>query len=222
MTAKAKALGLPILLATVAVLLGGYLSFGMEHREAYRENAWNAAVLYAHIAGGSAMVVLGPFLLWGRSRSGRFVGAHRLLGRAYLAGVLFAASGGLYATRLVEYGGAPSRLAFACAFLLWLLTGYLAYRRIREGRVRAHRQWVIRNYAITASFLTHGAWVALFAYAAASAGLDPEAGKTAGDWWAFSANLAVAEVLLSGVLRRPLRGRFGAGKGAPSGRRSAA
>ena len=56
MTAKAKALGLPILLATVAVLLGGYLSFGMEHREAYRENAWNAAVLYAHIAGGSAMV----------------------------------------------------------------------------------------------------------------------------------------------------------------------
>lgn len=222
MNGKAKAAAVPILLATATVLLGGYLAFGMEHREVYQENGWDAAVLYVHIAGGSAMVVSGPFLLSARSRSKRFMGVHRLLGRAYLVGVLFAASGGLYLTRLVDYGGAPSRLAFACAFLLWLLTGYLAYQRIRERRVRAHREWMVRNYAITASFLTHGVWVAIFAYAAVSMGLDPEVGKTVGDWWAFTANLAVAEVLLCGSPLRALRGKFGADKGTPREQGSAA
>lgn len=150
----------PALLAAAAVLFGGYLAVGIEHREVYQGNSWNTALLYAHIAGGSLMVVLGPFLLSSRSRRGRSVAAHRWLGRAYLVGVLFAGLGGLYVARLVEYGGPLSRLAFACALSFWLLSGYLAYRRVREKAFRAHKGWMVRNYAITASFLTHGAWVA--------------------------------------------------------------
>ena len=111
MTGRAKAVGVLILLATAAVLLACYLSFGMDHREVYRDNAWNAAVLYAHIAGGSAMVVLGPFLLSGRSRRGRFVSVHRLLGRAYLVGVLFALPFGLQLYELLS-GGGVDREAF--------------------------------------------------------------------------------------------------------------
>lgn len=52
MTGEAGASGVPVLLGTVAALLGGSLAFGMDHRDVYRESPWNAAVLYAHIAGG--------------------------------------------------------------------------------------------------------------------------------------------------------------------------
>lgn len=46
------------------------------------------------------MVVLGPILLARRSRSGRFVGAHRLLGRAYLGGAELLLRGRLRHRRL--------------------------------------------------------------------------------------------------------------------------
>ena len=93
-----------------------------------------------------------------------------------------------------------SRLAFACA--IWVLTGYLAYRRVRERRMRAHGEWMVRNYAVTASFLTHGLWVASLVALFPRLGLEAEAGKIVGDWLAFSSNLLVAEL---GVIRKPLR-----------------
>ena len=57
---------------------------------------------------------------------------------------------------------------------------------------------MIRNCAITASFLPHGPWVALLTGAFPQLGLDAETGKTAADWAAFSTNLLVAELLICG------------------------
>ena len=202
-----SARGVGVLLAVAAAVLAGYLALGVEHREVYGGSITNTALLYAHIAGGSAMAVMGPFLLSKRSRGGRLRSAHRWLGRAYLVGVLFAGGGGLYVARLVEYGGPLSRLAFACASLLWLMSGYLAYRRVREKEFCAHRRWMIRNYAITASFLTHGPWVALLTGAFPRLGLDAETGKTAADWAAFSTNLLLAELSICGSPLGRLRSR---------------
>lgn len=200
---KATTWAVPTALATASLALGCYLAFGSEHPEAYRRSAANLAVLYAHIAGGSLMAVVGPFLLSRRSRRGSTLRLHRLFGRLYLSGALLAGAGGLYVSGLVE-GAALSRLAFICGSSLWLLTGYLAYRRIREGDVRAHRGWAIRNYAITASFLTHGPWVALLVWAFPHLGLEAEWGRISGDWLGFSANLLVAELLVRAHLRRQI------------------
>ena len=203
MTSEARTWGLPVVLAVVAVVLGGYLALGVEHPETYRRSAFNATALYAHIFGGSVMVIAGPFLLARRSRMGGFRIFHRWLGRAYLVGVLLASFGGLYVVRLVGEGGPLSRLAFACACLIWLLTGCLAYRLVRQRRFRDHGRWMVRNYAVTASFLTHGLWVVLLMAVFPRLGLEGEAGKAAGDWLAFSFNLLVAELF---VIRKPLRG----------------
>lgn len=45
--------------------------------------------------------------------------------------------------------------------VLWLVTGWRAYRAIRRGDVASHRAWMIRNYALTYSAVTLRVWLLL-------------------------------------------------------------
>jgi len=73
---------------------------------------------------------------------------HRWLGRVYLLGVLAGGVTGL-ALSTSAYTGSIAGTAFAILALLWLATGVMAFVRIREGNVQAHRRWMMRNFALT-------------------------------------------------------------------------
>jgi hypothetical protein len=75
---------------------------------------------------------------------------------------------------------------------LWLMTGVMAYLRIRQGDVQEHRAWMIRNYALTWSAVMLRLWLPLFFVL----GYDfPEAYTTVA-WLCWVPNLLVAELII--------------------------
>lgn len=104
------------------------------------------ALLVTHVFTASVALVLGPLQFVARIRAHRRV--HRAIGRCYLLlGVLPSALAGI---PLAMLSGRPvTQIGLTLPFLGWLVTGWLAYRAARRGDVAAHRDWMLRNVALT-------------------------------------------------------------------------
>jgi uncharacterized membrane protein len=103
--------------------------------------------LRLHIAGGMGALLAGPWQFSRRLRA-RALGLHRWLGRFYLLEVMLGSIAGLFMS-VVSRGGMATHLGFGALAVLWFFTGLQAYRKIRRGEIEAHRQWMIRNFALT-------------------------------------------------------------------------
>jgi hypothetical protein len=90
------------------------------------------------------------------------------------------------------FGGLPARLGFGCLAVLWLYTGYRAYRAIRTRDLASHRRWMVRNFALTFAAVTLRLWLP----AAVVSGVRFEIAYPAIAWLCWLPNLMVAEVLL--------------------------
>ena len=146
--------------------------------------------LLFHAGGAAVALSLGAWGFWGAFRN-RYLLLHRWLGRVYLLAVLVGGTAGFYMA-LTAFGGLPTRVGFLLLALLWLATGAAAYVRIRRGEVRLHREWMIRNYALTFSAVTLRVWLPLFL----ALGYDfPEAYMTVA-WLCWVPNLLVAELTI--------------------------
>lgn len=108
--------------------------------------------LRLHIAGGIGALLAGPWQFSQKLRA-RALNFHRWLGRFYLLEVALGSIAG-FAMALVSKQGLPTHLGFGILAVLWFLTGLQAYRMIRRGNVEAHRQWMIRNYALSLAAVT--------------------------------------------------------------------
>ena len=124
------------------------------------------AALYVHIAGGAtALVARGAAVL---ARSARRV-RHACTagsGASYLVGVAVGGLGGLVIAP-TSSAGFVGFFGFSTLAVLWLVTGWRAYRAIRRGDVPSHRAWMIRNYALTYSAVTLRIWLPLMVFGAA-------------------------------------------------------
>lgn len=109
-------------------------------------------LILLHVAGGTVALATGPFLLWS-GMAGWRRNVHRWVGRTYLAvGALGVGAGGV----LAVVGGHPpfglSVLVFTLA-VVWFVVAFFAYRAIRNRRIAVHREWVIRSYVLTVTFV---------------------------------------------------------------------
>jgi uncharacterized membrane protein len=150
------------LAALVFLVAGRYLaldpdSFFPEQKAVYMAHT---TALLMHIAGAMLAVIIGPFQFLPRSRSRRLLNVHRWLGRTYLIAVLVGGLGGLYMAPL-SYGGLPTHLGFASLGILWLFSGWKAYRHIRHKEIEPHREWMMRNYALTFAGVMLRLWMPL-------------------------------------------------------------
>jgi uncharacterized membrane protein len=147
--------------------------------------------LLFHAGGGIIALSLGPWGFWKGFRN-RYLRLHRWMGRIYLLAVLVGSTAGLYMAA-TAFGGLPTRIGFAMLGALWLISGAMAYTYIRRGNVQIHREWMIRNYALTFSAVTLRVWLPLFA----ALGYEfPEAYTTVA-WLCWVPNLLVAELIIS-------------------------
>lgn len=151
----------------------------------------HTTMLLMHILGAMAAIIMGPFQFLEGIRKGRWLKIHRWLGRVYLLGVLFGGFGGLYMARLA-YGGLPAQLGFGALGLLWLFTGWMAYILIRNKEIERHREWMIRNYALTFAGVMLRLWLPLLT----SAGLDFTIAYITVAWLCWIPNLFVAQWLI--------------------------
>jgi len=155
--------------------------------------------LLFHAGGGIVALVLGPWGFWNGLRK-KHLRLHRWMGRIYLLAVLTGGVAGLVMAT-TAFGGLPTRIGFSLLDLLWLTTGVIAYLHIRRGRVQTHREWMIRNYALTFSAVTLRIWLPLFL--ALGYGF-PEAYMTVA-WLALVPNLLIAEIAISSQKKPILR-----------------
>lgn len=153
-------------------------------------------VFLAHITGGILALFLGPWQFWVGLRN-RFLSLHRWMGRIYLCAVLVGGIAGLYLAA-IAFGGLASQFGFGSLAVLWLLSASFAYRRVRQGDLDAHREWMIRNYALTFAAVTLRLWIPLLL----STGLAFDVVYPIIAWLSWVPNLLAAELYLSGARRK--------------------
>jgi uncharacterized membrane protein len=125
--------------------------------------AHRVAIL-THIFCSALAMVLGPWQFLPGLRARR-PGLHRWSGRLYLlGGVLPGGITGLYVSSYA-FGGVFNQLGFALLAVLWLASGYMAYHAIRGGNILQHRQWMLRNFALTFAAVTLRVYLGIFAAA---------------------------------------------------------
>ncbi len=192
---KARTLwGLMLLFALLMTLLAArYLpanpdDYFTEQRTVYEDNTY---AILGHIFGASVAMILGPFqFLPGQRR--RLLGVHRWTGRLYLAGVAVGSVFGFYMAWLA-YGGIISSVGFATLAVAWFYTGAMALIRARSGQIKAHRDWMIRNYALTFAAVTLRIWLPLLSEAAGIEFID--AYRTVA-WLCWIPNLLIAQRII--------------------------
>ena len=139
-----------MLLTSFAVVLYGTTYFirtpGDPHFSRY------IFMLRLHIAGGMGALLAGPWQFSQKLRT-RALNLHRWLGRFYLLEVALGSIAG-FGMALVSLEGLPTHFGFGILAVLWFFTGLQAYRMVRRGSIEAHRQWMIRNFALSLAAVT--------------------------------------------------------------------
>jgi uncharacterized membrane protein len=161
---------------------------------------------YLHISFAGVALVVGPFQFAERLRT-RIPRVHRIMGRIYLVSV---AIGGTAALVMAPFNtaGFVGFFGFGSLAVLWLFTGWKAYRSIRAGDVRSHQAWMIRNFSLTYAAVTLRLWIGvLIAVQLTTFGGDFDAAwanvYAAVPFLAWIPNIVVAEIM---VRRRGLPG----------------
>lgn len=118
---------------------------------------------------------------------------HRAMGYIYVADVLLITGPAGLIMGFYANGGLFSRVAFISLASLWIFFTAMALVKARQKNFRAHRQYMIRSYALTLSAITLRAWK----YAITnSVVLPPMDVYRVVAWLGWGGNLLVAEWII--------------------------
>jgi len=105
-------------------------------------------VLFPHAICGIVALLIGPLQFSSRLRR-RNLALHRTLGRIYVYAVFIAASIAVYLV-----WGRPTAVAILVQAGTWVVCTLAALLTARNRHIVQHRQWMIRSYAMTFTFMT--------------------------------------------------------------------
>jgi hypothetical protein len=105
-------------------------------------------LLIPHVLFGAFALLSGPVQFSSRFRS-RHVKFHRILGRAYVGSVFIGAVTGI--ALAVGRPGLPGTFMQAAA---WVVCTTAAFLTARNRQIIQHRQWMVRSYAVTFTFVS--------------------------------------------------------------------
>lgn len=105
-----------------------------------------------HFIGGALAIVVGAlqFPAWIRRKH---LTLHRYLGRTYVIAIFFSGIAGLILA-VNSVAGPVAQSGFALMAIVWMMTTGLAFMSIRRGEINAHKQWMMRSYAVTVAGVT--------------------------------------------------------------------
>jgi uncharacterized membrane protein len=147
--------------------------------------------LLTHIAGSGLALLIGPFQFWSGPRR-HSVLVHRWTGRLYVVSVIIGGSAAFYLASHAGQGP-PFSISLSALGVAWWTTTGMAYLAIRRGHVSQHKEWVIRSYVVTFTFVTTRALAELGVLP--SLGRDPFATLV---WLSWSMPLLALEAILQG------------------------
>lgn len=127
-----------------------FFSFEQEALGRFFENKY---VLILHISCGIMAMILGPFQFWNSLRI-NFPKRHRIIGRIYIIAIIL---GTICATYLAWTTGVAIHWSWAFALqasaAVWIICVLLALRAVMQKRFQQHREWMIKSYVSTYSFV---------------------------------------------------------------------
>jgi len=116
---------------------------------AYRSKLFHDRfLLLPHALGGLTALIIGPLQFSSRIRQ-KHLKFHRVLGRVYVFSVLIAAT---FALVLTQGNGLETGTYVQSG--LWIVCTLAAFLTARNRQITKHRQWMIRSYAVTFTFVT--------------------------------------------------------------------
>jgi uncharacterized membrane protein YozB (DUF420 family) len=121
---------------------------------------WYLPAYYAHVLIAAVILLIGIFQV-NPTFGLRWRKTHRLLGKIYVGGILFfSAPGGLVMSMFINRGPVV-QASFVLQCSLWFLFTWMAFVRIRQRDIPAHRQWMLRSFALTLAAITLRVYVFL-------------------------------------------------------------
>ena len=150
------------------------------------------SMLLTHITTSIVALVIGPFTLSTKFRE-RNINRHRIAGRIYMVGILLGGISGLYLS-FYATGGLVAKLGFGLLSVFWLTSAYQALHRVKNKKMKEHRNWMIRNYALTFAAVTLRIWLPLFIVLFGIEHFELSYAIIA--WLAWVPNLIVAELFI--------------------------
>lgn len=161
-----------------------------------------------HALAGAVALGAGPMQFHAGLR-GRSPALHRVVGRAYVYGVWVSSA---TAAALAPSFDVPAaaRVNFVTLAVLWFTTTSVGLWRILHRRIREHREWMLRSFALSLFFVTGPFWMELSRTFPDAEGVAYPLAVLLG--WAL--NLAGAEAWIRKARRRPTPLRGSAGTGA--------
>lgn len=192
--------GLAVLcVATLVYLLPAYIPPDMRASRVPETATFPYVLLLAHIYTASVALVAGALQFWPWLRR-RHPAVHRWSGRVYLfAGVFPTAVLAIPVALQTPEFGVSNQLAICLFAVLWFGTAVAGYRAARRRGFGDHREWMIRNYAISLGKLTNMVCQPLVAIAVVSSSPNAPGSQLVHDiaggtaWLAFTVNVVVAE-----------------------------
>jgi uncharacterized membrane protein len=155
-------------------------------------------VASTHFIFGGMAIVIGALQV-NRFVRTRFVSLHRWLGRSYVVAIAIGGPAGI-ALALSTSAGWVAATGFGLLGVLWLVTTAIGYRRIRQHNIIAHRNWMIRSYALTLAAVTLRLYIPL----SDIMGWSMAVAYPVISWLSWVPNLVIAEWLV-----RPRRSSIG-------------
>ncbi|EPC8420259.1 DUF2306 domain-containing protein [Bacillus wiedmannii] len=149
-------------------------------------------MLFIHITTSIVALVTGPFTLSTKFRE-RNIDRHRIVGRIYMVGILLGGVSGLYLS-FYATGGLVAKLGFGLLSVFWLTSAYQALNRVKNKKIKDHRNWMIRNYSLTFGAVTLRIWLPLFIVLFGIERFELSYAIIA--WLAWVPNLIVAELFI--------------------------
>jgi uncharacterized membrane protein len=134
--------------ALLYVIRGEKMFFG-EVGTGFRERPWG---ILAHALVAAFALAAGPFQFREALRLRRLT-LHRAVGRVYVVAALLTGGTGLYMATY-SFGGPITHLGFGLLAVGVIVTTANAYRRIRARDTVAHREWMIRSFALIFAAVT--------------------------------------------------------------------
>lgn len=149
-------------------------------------------MLFIHITTSIVALVIGPFTLSTKFRE-RNINHHRIAGRIYMVGILLGGVSGLYLS-FYATGGLVAKLGFGLLSVFWLTSAYQALHRVKNKKMKEHRNWMIRNYSLTFAAVTLRIWLPLFIVLFGIEQFELSYAIIA--WLAWVPNLIIAELFI--------------------------
>lgn len=149
---------------------------------------WRIA-FFIHVY-ASMWVLLAGFTQFSGSLQRNYPRLHRGMGYVYITDVLFITGPAGLLMGFYANGGLSSRIAFVLLAILWIYFTAMAFVKAKQKDFTAHRNFMIRSYALTLSAITLRAWK----YAITnSVELPPMDVYRVVAWLGWGLNLMVAE-----------------------------